>query len=74
MNRHNQKYRCSHCVFSLAAGGGAVFVALVLMNLPFLAQQPDAAAKQQMVQEKVAALKQSLAQNQAALTESRKIL
>jgi hypothetical protein len=44
-------------------------VAALLLSLPLAAQQPDAAAKQQMVKEKVAALKQSLAQNQAALKQ-----
>ena len=46
-----------------------VALAVLLLSLPLPAQQPDAAAKQQMVQEKVAALKQSLAQNQAALKQ-----
>ena len=44
-------------------------LAVLLLSLPLPAQQPDAAAKQQMIQEKVAALKQSLAQNQAALKQ-----
>ena len=44
-------------------------LAVLLLGLPLPAQQPDAAAKQQMVQEKVAALKQSLAQNQAAMKQ-----
>src|SRR6185436_6285993 len=46
-----------------------VAFAVLVLSLPLPAQQPDAAAKQQMVQEKVAALKQSLAQNQAALKQ-----
>jgi len=46
-----------------------VALAVLLLSLPLPAQQPDAAAKQQMIQEKVAALKQSLAQNQAALKQ-----
>ncbi len=44
-------------------------LAVLLLSLPLPAQQPDAAAKQQMIQEKVAALKQSLAENQAALKQ-----
>jgi hypothetical protein len=48
---------------------GAGLVSTLLLSLPLPAQQPDAAAKQQMVQEKVAALKQSVAQNQAALKQ-----
>src|SRR4030095_39416 len=49
---------------------GALFaLAVLLLSLPLPAQQPDAAAKQQMIQEKVAALKKSLAQNQAALKQ-----
>ena len=46
-----------------------VALAVLLLSLPLPAQQPDAAAKQQMIQEKVAALKESLAQNQAALKQ-----
>ena len=49
--------------------GALVALAALLLSLPLPAQQPDAAAKQQMIQEKVAALKQSLAQNQAALKQ-----
>jgi hypothetical protein len=57
-------------LFAEPARCGAPFVtAVLLLTLPLPAQQPDAAAKQQMVQEKVAALKQSLAQNQAALKQ-----
>jgi hypothetical protein len=48
---------------------GAAFAVTLLLSLPLPAQQSDAAAKQQMMQEKVAALKQSLAQNQAALKQ-----
>jgi hypothetical protein len=44
---------------------------VLVLSLPLPAQQPDAAAKQQKIQEKVAALKQSLAQNQAALKQYR---
>ena len=49
-----------------------IFLGYTLATLFFVlpaaaAQQPDAAAAQQAKQEKVAALKQSLAQNQAAL-------
>ena len=58
MNAHNQKQLVPHFP-KLAAACGAVFVvAFSSMVLPFPTQQPDAAAKQQMVQEKVAALKQ----------------
>ena len=57
-------------VFAPAAARRSALVALavLLLSLPLPAQQPDA-AKQQMIQEKVAALKQSLAQNQAALKQ-----
>ena len=69
MKGHNQKQIRSRGP-RLVAGCGAVFVAaLWLMSLSLRAQQPDAAAKQQMIQEKAAALKQSLAQNQAALKQ-----
>src|SRR5215813_1005825 len=45
-----------------------VALAILLFASPAgVAQQPDAAAAQQAKQEKVTALKQSLAQNQAAL-------
>jgi hypothetical protein len=57
-------------VFAPATRRRALFaLAVLLLSLPLPAQQPDAAAKQQMIQEKVAALKQSLAQNQAALKQ-----
>ena len=58
-------------VFAAPATGrrGLLALAVLLLSLPLPAQQPDAAAKQQMIQEKVAALKQSLAQNQAALKQ-----
>ena len=70
MNGQPHKHFYSNGFLKRAGGLGAVAVAalwLTSMSLP--AQQPDAAAKQQMVQEKVAALKQSLAQNQAALKQ-----
>jgi hypothetical protein len=45
----------------------------VIVGMPFVlslsAQEPDAAAKQKMVQDRVAALKESLARNQAALKQ-----
>src|SRR5262245_19784604 len=69
MNACNQKQLVPRFL-KLAAGFAAVLVTVFFpMSLPFLAQQPDAAAKQQMIQEKVAALKQSLAQNQTALKQ-----
>ena len=63
-----------HCRRPLRLHGWSVWlgvglVSTLLLSLPLPAQQPDAAAKQQMVQEKVAALKQSVAQNQAALKQ-----
>src|SRR5688572_25178744 len=68
MNGPNQTHLFSLRFASLAVGCGAVpMAAFFLLNVSLRAQQPDAAAKQQMIQEKVAALKQSLAQNQAAL-------
>ena len=70
MNGPNQTHLFSLRFASLALGCGAVQVAAVfLLNVSLRAQQPDAAAKQQIIQEKVAALKQSLAQNQAALKQ-----
>jgi hypothetical protein len=68
MNTCNQKQLVPR--FSqLAAGCGAVLVAVFFpRSLSFPAQQPDA-DKQQMIQQKVAALKQSLAENQAALKQ-----
>src|SRR5262245_53202800 len=55
---------------TLFTGCGAIFFALSWsIALSFAAQQPDAAAKQKIIQEKVAALKESLAQNQAALKQ-----
>jgi hypothetical protein len=70
MKGPNQTHFFSLRFASLVLGCGAVPVAaFFLMNVSLRAQQPDAAAKQQMVQEKVAALKQSLAQNEAALKQ-----
>jgi hypothetical protein len=62
------------CIFACrlarpAQYGALIPMAVLLLSLRLPAQQPDAAAKQQMIQEKVAALKQSLAQNQAALKQ-----
>ena len=48
---------------------GAVFVSVLLLPPALQVQQPDAAAKQQMVQEKVTTLKESVAKNQAALKQ-----
>jgi hypothetical protein len=70
MNTENRRQLFAGRFAEPAARCGAPFVtALLLLSLPLPAQQPDAAAKQQMIQEKVAALKQSLAQNQAALKQ-----
>ena len=70
MNPENRRKLFAGLFADQAARCGAPFVtALLLLSLPLPAQQPDAAAKQQMIQEKVAALKQSLAQNQAALKQ-----
>src|SRR5215510_13521962 len=70
MNGPNQTHQFSFRFESLARTHGAVVVAaFFLMSVSLLAQQPDAAAKQQVIQEKVAALKQSMAQNQAALKQ-----
>ena len=69
MKGPNQTQLFSLPFASLARGCGVVLVAAsFLMSVSLPAQQPDA-AKQQMIQEKVAALKQSLAQNQAALKQ-----
>ena len=70
MNTENRRQLFAGRFAERAARCGAPFVtAVLLLSLPLPAQQPDAAAKQQMIQEKVAALKQSLAQNQAALKQ-----
>jgi hypothetical protein len=70
MNGPNRTQLFSLPFASLARRCGALLVApFFLMSVALPAQQPDAAAKQQMMQEKVAALKQSLAQNQAALQQ-----
>jgi hypothetical protein len=67
MNSFNHKHPVS-LRFSGPAAFGAVFASSLLLSLPLPAQQPDA-AKQKMVQEKVAALKESVAQNQTALKQ-----
>ena len=70
MKARNHKHLFPGGLRRLCGRCGAVFVAaLLLVNLPLPAQQPDATAKQQVVQEKVAAVKESLAQNQAALKQ-----
>jgi hypothetical protein len=70
MDTQNQRRPDSLRFGELIAGRGALLIsALLLTSLSLSAQQPDAAAKQEMVQEKVAALKQSLAQTQAALKQ-----
>lgn len=70
MNTRNRRQLFAGLFAEPAARSGVSFVTgVLLLTLPLAAQQPDAAAKQQMIQEKVAALKQSLAQNQAALKQ-----
>ena len=67
MDSTNQKHFLSSC-FPRPSRFKAVFASVLLLPLSLAAQQPDA-AKQKMVQEKVAALKASVAQNQAALKQ-----
>ncbi len=67
MDSANSKHFMSFC-FPRPSRFKAVFASVLLLPLSLAAQQPDA-AKQKMVQEKVAALKESVAQNQAALKQ-----
>jgi hypothetical protein len=70
MNTRNRRQLFAGLFAEPAARCGVSFVTgVLLLTLPLAAQQPDAAAKQQVIQEKVAALMQSLAQNQAALKQ-----
>lgn len=66
MNTANRKHFLSY--YFSTSRLKVVFTSVLLLPLSLPAQQPDA-AKQQMVQEKVAALKESVARNQAALKQ-----
>ena len=65
MNIENRRQLFAEVFAAPATRRSALFaLAVLLLSLPLPAQQPDAAAKQQMIQEKVAALKR-LARHEA---------